>query len=236
MQLPDIDAFVKYVGAIPAANNALGEMVQTKTGMIIFVLIMIWCIKVLGAARFIEWFGQRSRSKSAALANYLADTNDKDPLCLAAVREKLDAEHFRLATGISAGKLRRRALTALYEKVEHRLSWIGLRHASQYFKFHPDGTVTIEPRSFFDTLSYRFSQFMICLFSAGAMLLVSILLLTNDVGVRISIVLVGLPTALFMIGFAYYMTMPEYCAQKILNILAEDRNLRDMTALAEQPH
>lgn len=225
MQLPDLEKFVQFVNAIPAANNALGEMVQTKTGLVIFLLIILWSLKALGAARFIRWFDQRSRVKNVALASYLDKVDGKDPICLAAVRERIDSDNFQLATGLRAGRLHRRALSELHAKIEHRLGWRGIRHASQYFKFYADGTMSIKRRNLFDTLGYRFAQFMTYFFIAGAVLLVSIMLLTDDAGLRIVIAIAGLPAAVLLIGFSFYLTMPEYCAQRILDTLAEQGSL-----------
>jgi hypothetical protein len=219
--LPDVEEVTKSVKAIPQLIEALTELIKMPFGIVVFVLILVWFIKTIGAFQLVDFLGRRSRARAEALEKYLANTAEKDTVCVAALHDVNDAEHFRLATKIYVEKLRRTALIALHARVQHKVTWVGIRQALQYYEYHLDGTVTIRAKSLFDRLGYYYNYFMAGFAGLGGIGLIALLLLTRRTEMQAIISLAGIPLALFIGIFSVYQNLPDYFAGRISAALAE---------------
>ncbi len=217
----EVETATKAVRELPALFDAIVALFQTSSGAVGTILVVLWLVMSKDLFRYTQFFGHRSRARSEAIEKYLGDQLARDPNCVATLTDMRDAEIFRVATNIYAEKLRRKGLIDLHAKVQHRVTWVGMRRALPYIEFKRDGTAYLRPFRFWDKVGYCYNAIIFIFALLSAVSLLGLVVFARLPSLEdVLWIMIGFGVAILIAGLALFQSLPDIAAKRIRKELA----------------
>ncbi len=126
--------------------------------VVVLVVLIVWVCLNFDVSRVFYPMEHKEKRKGETLDGYLASELAGCDETKRTISDLREAHYFKIATGIYAENLRRKAYVQLYESMPHLISWRLIRRALPYLDITPSGCAFVRQPSWDERLSYRYNQ------------------------------------------------------------------------------
>ncbi|EGR1588180.1 hypothetical protein [Vibrio parahaemolyticus] len=163
------------VKSIPDFISAITDVLQTPSGLIVSVIVLLWFILNRDLTKIYGVFEYKQNKRLSRLDEYINNADSADGETLRVAKEQRDTYYFKIATnGIYAESTLRNSLIRLNENSSSKINWTLIRRAMPYIRLNEQKNIYIRDFDWQDSVSIFYNYtiaIMLGLFSIGSLFL-----------------------------------------------------------------
>ncbi|MFV0575035.1 MAG: hypothetical protein ACK5NC_06440 [Vibrio sp.] len=223
--------FFAQLSTIPEFMDWAVNIIKTPYGWLVLVFVLIGIALNQNLLFFTSFWGNRKIDKITKIEHYFENERIADPAVEKVFRDLINANYFKIATGIYAEEHRRNLLIKLQNDLSHVISWVHIKRALPYIESSADNKAYIREENRMEKAGYYYNYIAGFLSLIITVSIILLFIVYNDHSLaQLFMLIVTMICGIAFTVICFYQNFPIISARKIkkeLKKLKEKEKLKD---------